>query len=90
MCQVHVNHAAAVTSAFCYLCRPGSPLWNMSIDDLLLQEMEVMVFFEGIDAMTSNSVQVSIPTTALPCSKSTLAIVCRSESCRYRVLLACA
>jgi hypothetical protein len=27
-------------------------------DDLLLQEMELMVFFEGIDAMTSNSVQV--------------------------------
>jgi hypothetical protein len=31
----------------------------MSVDDLLLQQMEVMVFFEGIDAMTSNSVQVS-------------------------------
>lgn len=30
-------------------------------DDLLLQEMEVMVFFEGIDAMTSNSVQVGLP-----------------------------
>ncbi|WIA28908.1 hypothetical protein OEZ86_011432 [Tetradesmus obliquus] len=40
-----------------HVIRPGSPLWNMSIDDLLLQEMEVMVFFEGIDAMTSNSVQ---------------------------------
>lgn len=38
--------------------RPGSPLWELSVDDLLLQEMEVMVFFEGIDAMTSNSVQV--------------------------------
>jgi hypothetical protein len=37
-------------------------LCALASDDLLLQEMEVMVFFEGIDAMTSNSVQVSCQT----------------------------
>jgi hypothetical protein len=56
--------AAAQPLTEMLLCMPGqafthsvlSALWLP--DDLLLQEMELMVFFEGIDAMTSNSVQV--------------------------------
>jgi Inward rectifier potassium channel C-terminal domain len=42
-----------------HVIRPGSPLWQLSLDELLLGEVELLVFFEGVDAMTSNHVQVS-------------------------------
>jgi hypothetical protein len=56
--------AAAQQLTEMLLCMPGKAFTNAVLsalwlpDDLLLQEMELMVFFEGIDAMTSNSVQV--------------------------------
>lgn len=69
-CTLHCEASSAVVIPPCHAdvmlcCRPGSPLWDLSVDDLLLQEMEVMVFFEGIDAMTSNSVQVSKETAVM-------------------------
>ena len=41
-----------------HVVRPGTPLWNLSLQEMDTRMMEVLVFVDGIDAMTSKQLQV--------------------------------
>ena len=41
-----------------HVVRPGSPLWALSLAEMDARMMEVLVFVDGVDAMTSKQMQV--------------------------------
>jgi hypothetical protein len=43
-----------------HVVTPDSPLWGLSLDSMEERGLELFCFLDGMDPMTSNSVQVRI------------------------------
>jgi hypothetical protein len=41
-----------------HIVRPGSPLYNLSLEEMRTRMMEIIVFVDGVDSMTSKMMQV--------------------------------
>lgn len=41
-----------------HIVKPGTPLYNLSLEEMDARMMEVLVLVDGIDAMTSKQLQV--------------------------------
>jgi hypothetical protein len=59
----------AFLPSFFLSCSPGSPLFDLSLDQLEAGGAEVLCFFEGIDPLTSNNIQAR-PSAFCLCHKS--------------------